>query len=215
MKEGQIYYSGAWRNPNANCSDCQKPMYTKKSKPYFRCGECRKQKKTKEGRVTCTCTFCGSKFDRTRGEVKTNARSSVTGNVFCNSSCAASYNNRNKTYGIRRSKLEKLFEDHVRKNYPNLIIECNTTSAIGYELDLYFPELRLAVEVNGIFHYEPIYGEDKFKRIKYNDKQKVLLCEQSGIELIVVPYIKYLSKARKQEYLKTFDDILRAAYRRV
>jgi hypothetical protein len=33
-------------------------------------------------------------------------------------------------------------------------------------LDFYFPELRFAIELNGITHYEPIYGEDKFEKIK-------------------------------------------------
>lgn len=57
---------------------------------------------------------------------------------------------------------------------------------MNFELDFYFPELRFAIELNGIVHYEPIYGQDKFERIQNNDKQKMLRCLELGIELMVI-----------------------------
>lgn len=111
---------------------------------------------------------------------------SKSGKAFCNSSCAASYNNKNKKTGHRRSKLEQSLEKHIKEAHPNLLVLYNDKSIIGSELDFYFPDLKLAIELNGIFHYEPIYGEDKLTKIKDNDKQKMSACKDVGIELAVI-----------------------------
>lgn len=49
--------------------------------------ECVKQSKTKK--IKCTCANCGKEILKTPCEIK----KSKTGNVFCNKSCACSYNN--------------------------------------------------------------------------------------------------------------------------
>ena len=41
----------------------------------------------------------------------------------------------------------------------------NNSTTISSELDFYFPQLKLAIEINGIVHYEPIYGSNKFDKI--------------------------------------------------
>jgi very-short-patch-repair endonuclease len=62
----------------------------------------------------------------------------------------------------------------------------NGKDAIGSELDFYFPQLRLAIELNGIFHYEPIYGADKLEQVQANDQQKSLRCAAAGIEFCTI-----------------------------
>ena len=130
---------------------------------------------------------------------------------FCNSSCAASYNNKHKTHGTRRSKLEAYLEEQIRLEYPNLEMICNGKAAIGSELDFYFPQLKLAIELNGIFHYEPIYGQDKLEKIQKNDKQKMRRCLEEGIEFCTVDSssCSYLSKNNKAKYLNIFKRILK------
>lgn len=66
-----------------------------------------------------------------------------------------------------------------------LEIETNNIAIINYELDFYFPSLKLALEVNGIFHREAIYGNDKLQRIQSNDFKKSVACLERGIQLIV------------------------------
>jgi len=133
-------------------------------------------------RVTTTCAWCESTVVRQRMEI----RKSKSGRSFCNRSCAAKFNNRAKDHGCRVSQLEEYIAEHLDVDIPSLVVIRNDKTLIGSELDFYFPDLRLALEINGILHYEPIYGEDKFDRIQASDRQKVACCAQLGVELAVV-----------------------------
>ena len=132
--------------------------------------------------VSLSCANC----DKPVARIPSQAARSKSKLCFCSSSCAAKYNNAHKTYGTRRSKLEAYLEQQLRSEFPNLELICNGKDAIGSELDFYFPQLRLAIELNGIFHYEPIYGTDKLERIQANDQQKFISCNAAGIELCVI-----------------------------
>ena len=116
---------------------------------------------------TLTCKNCNVTFNRIPSLIKKST------SHFCCQSCAATYNNKNKKYGTRRSKLEKWLEEQLTILYPNLEIHYNQKSVIKSELDIYIPSLNIAFELNGIFHYEPVYGIDKLNKIKNNDKKKI------------------------------------------
>lgn len=131
--------------------------------------------------VTNPCGYCSKMVTRRLAEHKKAKR-----HIFCNHSCAAKYNNKHKTTGTRRSKIECYIDEQLKILYPQLNIVTNSVSLMNFELDFYFPELRFAIELNGIVHYEPIYGVDKFERIQNNDKQKMLRCSELGIELMVI-----------------------------
>lgn len=159
--------------------------------------------------------FCDSKcmglFQRNRSEMKCKTcekkfekvMSQVTNNNFCSSSCAATYNNTHKTKGTRRSKLEKWLEEQLAILYPDLKILYSDKTTINSELDIYFPSLNLAIELNGIFHYEPIFGEDKLSQIQNNDGRKFQACIEHGIELCIIDTSsqKYFKSSTSQKYL--------------
>lgn len=150
-------------------------------------------------RIQLTCTTCGKQFQRTKSVVRTQLKE--TPNAFCSKSCAAKYNNTHKTYGTRRSKLEAYLEQQIRSEFSNLELICNGKNAIGSELDFYFPQLRLAIELNGIFHYEPIYGIDRLERTQANDQQKYANCLAAGIELCIVSCTeKHVTSNVKERY---------------
>lgn len=107
-------------------------------------------------------------------------------NHFCSRPCAGTYNSQHRTKGTSRSKLEKWLESKLKIIYPQLNIKYNDTSAILAELDIYIPSLKLAFELNGIFHYEPIFGLDKLTEIQKRDKRKILTCAQNNIELVII-----------------------------
>jgi len=123
-------------------------------------------------------------------------------NHFCSSACSATWNNKHKTYGTRRSKLEVYLQQQIEQSYPYLRCLYNDREIIGSELDFYFPTLKLAIELNGIIHYEPIYGLDKLERIQDNDKQKAIRCYELGIEFCTIDSSTCLNitKGQKEKY---------------
>lgn len=137
-------------------------------------------------------------------------KNSKSGNVFCSQSCAATYNNTHKKTGYRRSKLEKWIEKKLTEDFSSLNVLYNDKETINSELDIYFPELKLAVELNGIFHYEPIYGKEKLASTQNNDDRKFQACIEQGIELIIIDVSKfsYFKPDRAMPYYKIIKDIV-------
>lgn len=129
---------------------------------------------------------------------------------FCSSSCAATFNNTHKTTGIRKSKLESYLETKLTELYPNLEIDFNKKCAIDSELDIYIPKLKIAFELNGILHYEPIYGEEKLSQILKNDSRKIKACLDKDIELHIIDVTqqKYFRVKTSLPYLKIITDII-------
>lgn len=130
--------------------------------------------------------------------------------MFCSRSCAATYNNKYKKHGTRRSKLEQWLEEKLTVLYPNLEIVYNDKQIIKSELDIYVPKLKLAFELNGIFHYEPIFGETKLSQIKNNDNRKFQACLENNIELCIIDAssMKYFKPKKATEFLLIIKNII-------
>lgn len=128
--------------------------------------------------------------------------------AFCNHSCSATYNNTHKSKGTRISKLETFLREQLTKEYSYLDIRYNEKTAINSELDIYIPSLKLAFELNGIFHYEPIYGADKLKKIQNNDTRKMQACIEHSIELCIID-TSALSYFKIDKALKYYDIVVK------
>lgn len=152
------------------------------------------------------CANCSKPITK----LQSSYQKSKTKLFFCNSSCSATYNNTHKTYGYRRSKLEKWLETQLKILYPNLQILFNNKTAINSELDIYFPQLKLAFELNGIFHYEPIYGTSTLTKIQNNDNRKFQACLENTIELCIIDVstFEYFKPDRAQKYLNIITNIV-------
>lgn len=150
------------------------------------------------------CDNCNSPFTKLPSEIKR------TKNNFCSHSCHISYVNKNKTQGNRRSKLEVWLETQLTKLYPNLNIDYNKTNAIGAELDIYISKLKIAIELNGIFHYEPIFGDNKLTKIQNKDLSKTKLCIENKIDLCVIDTSsqKYFKEKSSKKYLDIITNII-------
>lgn len=150
------------------------------------------QSKKQEKGKSCHCKKCGKLVYRRLSEINKNKAQ------FCSSSCVASfYKKHGSFHPTQRSKLEKWLEIKLVSIYPELKIEFNNRIAINSELDIYFPSLGLAIELNGVFHYEPIFGTEKLKIVQNNDKRKFAACNENGISLCVIDTskIKYIKKS--------------------
>lgn len=200
-----VNYSSREKIP-FSCERCNSTFYRKKNKvcswlkgtySIKYCSPTCKEQHEKTGKEI-PCKWCG--------KIKYYPKALITKNRFCSKSCAAKYNNTHKTTGTRRSKLEKWIEDQLTILYPNLEIHYNKTNAINGELDIYIPSLKLAFELNGIFHYEPIYGTVRLSQIQNNDKRKFQACLEKEIELCVID--TQCSKHFKPKRDKKFLDII-------
>lgn len=161
----------------------------------------------KENKIDVVCTYCGVNFKKTKFQIS----KSKSGNHFCSKSCAAQYNNAHKTNGNRRSKLEKYLEVELTNRFPELNILFNDKTIINSELDIYMPTLKLAFELNGIFHYEPIYGQEKLNQIQNNDNRKFQACLEHSIELCLIDTSqqKYFKKQTSEKYLDIIVNIIK------
>lgn len=148
------------------------------------------------------CKNCNRIFDR--------KVSAITKNNFCSQSCAAIYNNTHKTKGNRRSKLEVWIEKKLQIIFPTLDFVFNEKEAVDSELDIYIPSLKLAFELNGPLHYEPIYGPDKLASIQNNDERKFQACLEKGIEfcIIDVSRLSYFKETNAIPYLDMIVSVI-------
>lgn len=86
--------------------------------------------------------------------------------------------------------LEHTFKKPFVKVRPDFLY--NDVTGYNLELDLYNPDLQLAVEINGDQHYKfiPFFhrNKDAFTKQRYRDEMKKWKCKEAGITLISVPY---------------------------
>lgn len=104
---------------------------------------------------------------------------------YCSGTCRN--NALNKYKNGSKSKAEKVLCEKIKLNFPQWnILENNRTILDGLELDIYIPHLKLAIEWNGIFHLEPIRGQEVLQKIINKDNRKQELCKEKGISLLVI-----------------------------
>lgn len=100
---------------------------------------------------------------------------------YCSGTCRNIVNN--KLITGTRSKAERKLEEALQKNNINYI--SNDRKLLkGKEVDFYFPDLNLAIEWNGIYHYKDVHGT--LDKIQKSDRIKKEMLNELGIELIVI-----------------------------
>ncbi len=155
-------------------------------------------------KISVTCVNCGEYFYRVPNQLKKYK------NSFCSKSCSATHGNKHKTHGTNRSKLEMWLGEQLGVLYPDLSIDFNKSDTIKHELDIYIPSLNLAFELNGIFHYEPIFGKDKLDKTRKTDSSKSKACIDNEIDLCVIDTTgqKYFKPKTSQKYLNILVEVI-------
>jgi very-short-patch-repair endonuclease len=72
------------------------------------------------------------------------------------------------------------------------------------QIDLFLPDLNIAIEVDGPSHFEPVWGNDALNRNKKYDNKKTGLILGKGLVLIRVAQTRDYSKARAD---KIYEDL--------
>jgi len=156
--------------------------------------------------VIVSCKQCHKTFKKLPCDIK------ATKHNFCSRSCAAKYNNAHKTKGTRVSKLEVWLSKQLPSLYPNLEFHFNRKDAINGELDIFIPSLKLAFELNGVFHFIPVFGQDKLAKMQNNDFRKVQACLEHNIELCIIDVStqKYFKEQTSMKFLAIIQNIINA-----
>lgn len=147
--------------------------------------------------VIVSCDQCHKSFNKRPSQTKGSPHN------FCCQSCSAKWSNSHKTTGTRISKLERWLQEQLPPLYPSIEFHFNRKDTINGELDIYIPSLKLAFELNGIFHYEPIYGPEKLANMQTNDARKSQACLERGIELCIID-VSHQKYFKEQSSMKFF-----------
>lgn len=109
----------------------------------------------------------------------------------------------------RRSKRHAELCDALLERYPALKIQEELHLGGGLFLDVFLPNLRIGVEVDGIQHdvYHSFFHKDEsdFNRQKLNDTNKELWCMEQSIFLYRIKHFD------KRDIDDIIDDILESA----
>jgi len=92
------------------------------------------------------------------------------------------------------SNFQRQLKELIKPHFENAIDEYEID---GQRLDLYIPDLNLAIEADGVQHYQycPAFhgSEADFKRQQWLDREKERKCKERGITLIRIRFDEEIS----------------------
>ena len=111
--------------------------------------------------------------------------------------------------GLSRWVREASLYRSIREMFPNhrVLREASPEWLGRLRIDIYVPELKLAIEHQGEQHFRPVSafgGEQAHQRGIQRDEIKREKCAQNGVELVEVRYDAPISKAALRQRLRRF-----------
>jgi very-short-patch-repair endonuclease len=102
------------------------------------------------------------------------------------------------------SKLERLIQDALIEEA--IMYEAHKKEVIStqkLEMDLYLPSYRTIIEVDGLSHFEPIWGEETLQKQQKSDSQKDGILLSKGYNIVRIENISGSLALAKIAVLKT------------
>ena len=162
--------------------------------------------------LVCKCSECNTTFLRGNAAcMGYKTRKNGSSHLFCSHRCHGFYAAKHyKKKTSARSKMEIYTLSQLQIIFPNINFLPIDKTAIGRELDVYIPNLKLAIEFNGIFHYQPIFGLNRLLAAQRNDIEKVIICKEKNIDLHVIDTskMKYYSIYKCAPYIEMCISII-------
>lgn len=93
------------------------------------------------------------------------------------------------------SGMEISMVNFIKENYQNNIIENSRKIIYPYEIDVYLPDIKLAIEFNGLYWHSSLNKLENYHKIKYD------MCIANNINLITIWEDDWIFK---QEIVKSF-----------
>lgn len=93
---------------------------------------------------------------------------------------------------LEKYLLKHLLQDGYRVDFHKEHILANTK----LQIDLFLPTLNVAIEVDGLSHFEPVWGEDTLQKNKGYDNKKTGLILGKGLVLIRIKQLRDFSTSR-------------------
>jgi hypothetical protein len=190
------------KKPKRHCDFCNKEI-NNRPRAWIRHETCFCDKACegnyRKNRIINKCTICETEIETTPTSNK----------KTCSKKCFKEHLKRKYIERpiVKRSYLEVFIAHMIDKNFPELKYIPNDRELLdGFEIDLYFPELKIGVECSGPYHYQNIYGEDELKKIQSRDKMKRGLAKKKGIDIKTIKAIKSISRSAKTEALNYFKE---------
>lgn len=111
---------------------------------------------------------------------------------------------------IEGSKAEKFLYEQLTKGGYNVIMhKTGLIPGEKYEVDLYLPDLLVAIEIDGPQHFLPIFGEESLQRaIKYDTIKNGALTGRGFVVLRVKYLMKSSSNYSNQRMLNMIEEEL-------
>ena len=104
------------------------------------------------------------------------------------------------------SKIEKELCDYIKSIYNGTIIENDKKILDGKELDIYLPEKKIAIEMNGFYFHGQKSSLESKSYFSKKAEEKRLLCKEKDIQLINIDDVDY--KDRPEVFQRFFKDLL-------
>lgn len=95
------------------------------------------------------------------------------------------------------SKLEKfIFERLINDGYKVIFHQEQTLANTKLQIDLFIPNMNVAIEIDGPSHFLPVWGDESLKKNKVYDNKKTGLILGKGLVLIRIKQSRDFSKSR-------------------